>query len=100
MDPLVTNSEIDEAIEHQNFGVAIEHIVAYYEWRLQGGLQPRRDGVAGDELVARLARTLRETAWAPPARGKFTLGQTLDSKGDMIPAWGFDFHGMFIVNAT
>lgn len=99
MDPLVTITEIDEAIEQQNFGIALECIVAYYEWRLQGGLQPRKNGIAGDELVARLARTLRETAWVSPRRGRFMLGEGLNREGDMVPAWGFDFGDCFIVDA-
>ena len=99
MDPLVTITEIDEAIEQANFGMALEYIVAYYEWRLQGGLQPRKDGVGGDRLVAWLARTLRETAWVPPRRGRFMLGEGQNRTGDMVPAWGFDFGDCFIVDA-
>jgi hypothetical protein len=36
---------------------------------------------------------------AAPTCGKFELGQANNSEGDMVPAWGFDFNGMFIVNA-
>jgi hypothetical protein len=60
MDPRVTIVEIDEAIEQENFGVAIERLVAYYEWRLRGGLQPRNYSIGGDEHVKQLAHTLIE----------------------------------------
>lgn len=99
MNPLVTIEEIDQAIEEQNFGVALDLIVVYYEWRLQGARQPTKAGVGCDRLVAWFARTVREMAWPPPRRGRFMLGEGQSTRGDMVPAWGFDFGDRFIVDA-
>jgi hypothetical protein len=56
MDPIATLMSVERNITAGTYRVALDYLLAYYQWRVRGGLEP----TDGDAIAERFAHQIQD----------------------------------------